>query len=103
VIAGPLCAQQAPDAAPRPQQPSPEQMRQMMQMTMGAMASMMGPMTDAVLEAQLASAAKPETAERIATFKRNLYEALVRKGFTAAQALQIVLATAPPSAAPSAR
>jgi hypothetical protein len=83
------------------QQPTPEQMQQIMQATMGAMVSVMGPMTDAVIEAQLNAAARPETAERIAAFKKNLYDALLKKGFTPAQALQIVLSTAPPSATPS--
>ena len=78
-------AQQAP--VPTQQQPpSPEQtkakmqanMEASMQATMGAMVSAVGPMTDAVIEAQLSSAAKVETAERIATFKRNLYDALGR-------------------------
>ncbi len=90
-----------------PQPPSPEQMRQMMQTTMqatmGAMTAAMGPMTEAVLDAQLAVAARPETAERIATFKRNLYEALLKKGFKDQEALQIVLATSPPNASPSTR
>lgn len=90
-------------SAARPQQPTPEQMQQIMQATMGAMVSVMGPMTDAVIEAQLANAAKPETAERIATFKRNLFEALMKKDFTPQQALQIVVATSPPSATPSAK
>ncbi len=92
--------------APQPgAQPSPEQMRQVMQATMsatmGAMIEAMGPMTQAVIDAQLAAAARPETAERIAAFKKNLYDALVKQGFQPAQALQIVVATAPPSATPS--
>ena len=70
-------AQQAP-----PQQaPSPEQLKQIMQSTMGAMVSVIGPMTDAAIEAQLNTAAKPETAARIATFKKNLYDALLKQGF----------------------
>ena len=99
-------AQQAPPQAQQ-QPPSPEQMKQMMQATMeatmGAMTAAMGPMTEAVIEAQLKSAAKPETAERIATFKKNLYDALIKKGFKAQEALQIVLSSSPPSASPSAK
>ncbi len=83
------------------QPPSPEQMRQIMQATMGAMVSVMGPMTEAVIDAQLNLAARPETATRIATFKRNLFDALVKQGFKEDQALQIVIATSPPSASPS--
>ncbi len=89
----------AQQAAQQP--PSPEQMRQIMQATMGAMVSVMGPMTEAVIEAQLSVAARPETASRIAAFKRNLFDALVKQGFKEDQALQIVIATAPPSATPS--
>lgn len=89
-------AQQAP-----PQPPSPEQMKQLMQATMGAMVSVMGPMADAVIEAQLNAAAKPETAERIASFKMNLYQALLKKGFNGLDAMHIVVATSMPSASPS--
>ena len=78
-------------------------MQATMQATMGAMTAAMGPMTEAVIEAQLNSASRPETAEKIATFKRNLFEALTKKGFTAQQALQIVVATPPPSASPNAK
>ena len=91
----PASAQQAQ------QPPSPEQMKQIMQATMGAMVSVMGPMTEAVIESQLAMAAKPETAERIAVFKKNLYDSLVQKGFKAQDALQIVVATSAPTASPS--
>ncbi len=103
-MASPIFAQQQPaEQSAKQQPPSPEQMKQIMQATMGAMVGVMGPMTDAVIEAQLTSAAKPETAERIAAFKRNLYEALIKKGFTQQQSLQIVLVTSPPSASPSAK
>lgn len=82
-------------------------MKQVMQATMeatlGAMTAAMGPMTEAVIEAQLNSAARPETAERLAAFKKNLYDALLKKGFKPQEALQIVLVTSPPSASPSAK
>jgi len=54
-----------------------------------------------MIEAQLKFAALPDTADRIATFKKNLYESLLKKGFTASQALQIVVATNAPSATPA--
>ena len=85
------------------QQPSPEQMKQIMQTTMAAMVSVMGPMTEAVIEAQLAIAVRPDTAERIAVFKRRLYESLLKQGFNGIEAMQIVVATSPPSASPSAK
>ncbi len=40
--------------------------------------------------------AKPESADRLATFTKNYYDALIRKGFTKEQALQIVIATGMP-------
>ena len=72
-----------------------------MQATMGAMVSVMGPVTAAVIEAQLTEAAKPETAARLAAFKRNLFQALLKQGFTEQQALQITVSTPAPSATPS--
>jgi hypothetical protein len=86
---------------PTQQQPAPEQIRAIMQTTMDAMVSMMGPLTEAILEAQLSVAARPETAERLAQFKKNLYDSLINKGFSPADALQITIAGNPPSAAPS--
>lgn len=47
-----------------------------MQATMCAMVSVAGLMTAAVIEAQLNLAARPETAERIASFKKNLFDYL---------------------------
>ena len=98
-----LLASQALAQSSAAQQPSPEQMKQIRQATMGAMVSVMGPMTEAVIEAQLTVAVKPETAERIAVFKRRLYEALLKQGFNGIEAMQIVVATSPPSASPSAK
>lgn len=91
-------AQQAPASQ---QPPNPEQMKQLMQATFGAMVSVMGPMTEAIIEAQLNEASKPETATRLAAFKRNLFQALLKQGFNEQQALQITIATAAPSATPS--
>ncbi len=86
---------------PQQKQPTPEEMQKIMDATMGAMVPMIGRMTEVMIETQLRIAEKTDTAERIATFKRNLYEALLKKGFSANQALQITLATAIPSTAPS--
>ena len=87
----------------KPSAPSPEQIQQIMQgamkSSMNAMLDVAGPMVLATIEAQTAAAAKPETAERIAAFKKNLYDALVKKGFTASQAFQIVVAAGTPAAA----
>jgi hypothetical protein len=76
--------------AQAPSRPSPGEMLQV---------------TDATLErtietqiaAQLKVAERPETAERVASFKKNLFDALRKKGFTAEQSLQIVIATPLPA------
>jgi hypothetical protein len=51
-----------------------------------------GQMAETVMGATLAVLSRPETAERIAAFARNYYDALVAKGFSADEALRIVLA-----------
>jgi hypothetical protein len=86
---------------PQPQKPSPDEMQKMMDASMVSMLPMLGRMTEVQLEAQLKVAERPETAERIATFKKNLFDALRKKGFTAEQSLQITNSTPLPSAAPS--
>ncbi|WLI88468.1 hypothetical protein Q4S45_17295 [Massilia sp. R2A-15] len=82
--------------AQTPSRPSPGEMLQV---------------TDATLErsietqiaAQLKVAERPETAERLASFKKNLFDALRKKGFTAEQSLQIVIATPLPALAAGAK
>jgi hypothetical protein len=76
-------------------------MKQIMDATFGVMVPMMARMTEAMIEAQLVEAAKPETATRLAIFKKNLYDALVKQGFSSQDAMQIVVNTSAPSAAPS--
>lgn len=83
--------------------PSPDQMKQLLQRPMGTMVSVMGPMTSAIIEAQLAIAVKPETAARIAAFKSNLYQALLQRGFNNEDAIQIVITTPLPGTSPAAR
>ncbi len=41
-------------------------------------------------DATLDLLAKPETAARVAAFKRNLYEALMKEGFTSEEAVQVM-------------
>ena len=94
------CVAQAQDQA-KQKQPTPEEVNKLMDATMGAMMPIMGRMTEVMLEAQLKVAERPETADKVATFKRNLYEALIKKGFSPEQAMQLTLATAMPSAMPS--
>lgn len=85
----------------QPPKPTPEQLQSMMDASMVSMLPMLARMTEVQLETQLKYAARPETAERIATFKKNLFDALRAKGFTAEQALQITNSTPLPAAAPS--
>lgn len=94
-------AQQAPvpTTAPRAQ-PSQEEMKKIMEMSMGAMIPAMAKMTDAVLEVTLQKGEDPATARRIARFKKNLYDALVNEGFSKEQAFTIMQSTSMPSAAP---
>lgn len=80
--------------------PSPEEMQQIMEMSMGAMVPMMGKMTEVMIEAQLRIAEKPETARRVAAFKMNLYTELLKQGFSKKEAFEIMLNTSAPAAMP---
>jgi len=73
------------------QQPTAEavQMQQMMVPMMSQMAAVM-------LESTLTTLAKPENAERLADFTKNYYDALLKRGFTKEQALQLVAAIGMP-------
>ena len=77
--------------APPPQQKdemSPERMAQ----TMDMMAPMMGRVIQSMMEASLTYLARPEAAEKMATFTKNYYDALIAKGFSKEDALRIVMA-----------
>src|SRR5512136_1476562 len=80
--------------------PSPDEMKQLMEMSFGSMVPIMGKMTEAVIEAELKIAEKPETAASLAVFKKNLYNALVKQGFTKEEAFEIMMNTSLPSAMP---
>lgn len=82
--------------AQQPQKPTPEQMQSMMDASMVSMLPMLARISEVQIETQLKMAERPETAERIATFKKNLFDALRKKGFTAEQSLQILNSTALP-------
>ena len=72
--------------------------------SMAMMQEMMGPMMAgmmvSMMEGMLNVLARPESAERLATFTRNYYEALLRKGFNEEQALRLTAAVGFPSLAP---
>jgi hypothetical protein len=65
------------------------------------MIPMMGKMTEVMIEIQLMEGAKPETAAKLAAFKKNLYDALIGQGFSREEAFQIVLNTSLPTATPT--
>lgn len=90
----------AEEAADKNKKPSPDEMKQMMEMSFGAMVPMMGKMTEAMIEAQLKYARKPETARSMALFKKNLYNELIKQGFTRKEAFTIMLNTPAPAATP---
>ncbi len=73
-------------------------MQKSMEAAMGSMVPMMGKVAEINIETELRFAALPETAERIAVFKKNLYDQLQKKGFTPSQAFQITLSTPIPAA-----
>ena len=79
------------------QQPTvSDSMRAQMAQTSAMMGPMMGQMMEAMMEGMLRVMARPENADRLATFTKNYYDALIRRGFTKDQALQIVIATGIP-------
>lgn len=98
-----FCAATAPAFADEPtanKQPSPEEMKQLMDMSLGAMVPMMGKMAEVVIDAELKIAQKPETAMSLAVFKKNLYNALIKQGFSKKEAFEIMLNTSMPAAMP---
>jgi hypothetical protein len=98
VIAPYALAQEPARPGAPPDASRQETIRQAVQASMGGTTGNLGPMSDAVIESQLKAAERPETAVRMAKFKRNLFDALKAQGFTKEEALAITVATPPPSA-----
>ena len=94
LVACSLVAQQPtpPDSAQRRVQQAAEMMGPMMQQ----MAPMMQQMAVLTMEGTLTALAKPENAERLADFTKHYYDALLKRGFTKEQALQLVMAAGIP-------
>jgi hypothetical protein len=92
-----LSAQQAPQETPRP---SPEEQMQRIRQMMEAISASRGPMRGQIMastiDTLLATMAEKEFAEKLATFVKNYYDALLAQGFTEKQALQIIAATSIP-------
>ena len=73
------------------QQPLGRDSAQLAQMQ-GMMGPMMEQMMTAGMTATLRVLAKPESAQELATFVRNFYDALIAKNFSKEDALKIVMA-----------
>lgn len=100
VALGLLLIAPAVRAQDQPNQPTPEQMQQVMEATFSSMVPYMAKMVEAMIQGQLRVLAQPESAAQMATYIRNFYNELVKQGFTEAQALQIASSVAVPSATP---
>lgn len=96
VLSLPIARAQEP---PRTQ-PSPDQMRQIMDATMSAMVPYMSKLMEAMIKTQLNVVSQRESAEKLAMYARNFYDELIKTGFTKQEALQIVTSIAIPTAAP---
>lgn len=93
-----MCANSQEPSQKKP--PSPEEMKKIMEAAMAPMIPIMAKMTDAMLEQMLQKGDEPATATRLAHFKKNLYDALIKEGFSADQAFAILLDTNLPTVAP---
>jgi hypothetical protein len=65
----------------------------MMQM----MGPMMGTMMETMIETMFKVLAKPENAQRLATFTKNYYDALIAKGFSKEEAFQMAMSMGMPA------
>jgi hypothetical protein len=99
VLAGSLATPMAL-AQQQSNQPTPEQMQQIMDATFSSMVPYMAKMVEAMIQSQLNVLSRPESAAQMAAYVRNFYNELVKQGFTEVQALQIASSVALPSAAP---
>jgi len=74
-----------------------EQQTQIMEQTMNSMLPFMGQMMEIMMKVQFKILADPATADQLATYTRNYYEALIRKGFTEEESLKIAMNMGIPS------
>jgi hypothetical protein len=77
-------------AAPQPA-PSAEEMTKTLTASLGAASTENAKSMDALLERNLERAEDPETARRMTKLKMNLYDELLKDGFTKPQALSILM------------
>ena len=74
-----------------------EEQQQMVQQQMQMMGPMFGQMMKAMMEAELDVLSNPATADKLASFTKNYYDALIKKGFSKEEALHIAMAVGVPS------
>jgi hypothetical protein len=98
LAAGLLLASPAIHAQDQNAAPSPEQTQQMMEAAFGSMVPYMSKMVEATIQTQLRVLSQPESAAQMATYIRNLYNELVKQGFSEEQALRIASSLNVPSA-----
>jgi hypothetical protein len=79
------------------QDPTPGMDKAQMDAQMAMMGPMMSQMMQSMLQGMLLQLAKPETAQNLATFTKNYFDALVAKGFTREEAIRIVVAVGMPT------
>ena len=80
-----------------PKRPTQEEAQQRMDTAMQQMGPAMSSMMEGMMGGMTSVLARPETADKLATFAKNYYDALVRKGFSKEEALQIVVHVGIPS------
>jgi len=68
-----------------------ERQQRYLEHSMDMLTPMSGQTNRIAMEVQLEVLSKPETAQKLAAFAHNYYQALVKTGFTDDQALQIVV------------
>jgi archaellum component FlaG (FlaF/FlaG flagellin family) len=76
---------------------TPKKEQAEMQQAMQMMGPMMGSMMESMFDTAFKVMAKPENADRLATFTKNYYDALISKGFSKEEALRIVVNMGMPS------
>ena len=79
------------------QKMTPEQQQAMIQQQMNAMTPMFGQMMRVMMTATFDVLSQPESAEKLASFTRNYYDALIKKGFSKDEALKIAMSVGMPS------
>jgi len=79
------------------QKMTPEQQQAMIQQQMNAMTPMFGQMMRVMMTATFDVLSQPESAEKLASFTRNYYDALIKKGFSKDEALKIAMPVGMPS------